>query len=142
MAEQQLHVRVVTPRAEVLLDHFDAVTLPGHLGELQVLPNHRPLLTSLRPGRFVVRSGGGERTYYMAGGFAEILPDKIVVLADECILASDLDPGQASEDLAAAQARLDEKKGESFEETHYERLAVERARVRLSLSGGSASTHH
>lgn len=131
----QLHVRVVTPRAEVLLADFTSVTLPGHLGELQVMPNHRPLLTSLRPGRFVVKGSAGETVYYLGGGFAEILPDKIVVLADECIPASELDPAEAARELADAQAKLEARKTESVEETDLERLELERAKIRVALAG-------
>jgi len=137
MAATELEIKVVTPRAEVIDETVDAVTLPGLTGELTVYPRHRPLLTSLRPGRFVLSGGSGEQVYYLAGGFAEILPGKIVVLADECIPVGEIDADAATNALSDARQALEERKRESVEELEQELLALRRAEVQVALSNAA-----
>jgi F-type H+-transporting ATPase subunit epsilon len=80
----RIQLEVVTPVKEILSLKVDAVTLPGELGEMQALPMHQPLLTSLRPGRLVWFSRNESKAYQITGGFAQVLADRVVVLADEC----------------------------------------------------------
>ncbi|MCA9563229.1 MAG: ATP synthase F1 subunit epsilon [Myxococcales bacterium] len=136
-----LHIEVVTPERQVLSEDVAAVTMPGNLGEMAVMPLHRPLLTSLRPGRFVVKTDAGERVYYLGGGFAEILPDRVTVLADACEAADKIDTDEAAEQLKKAQEDLDSKKGRSLEENEKEILALERAKARASVAGEKAGAH-
>lgn len=77
-------LEVVTPTREVLSRRVDSVTLTGELGEMQALPGHRTLLTSLRSGRLVYETEQHSESYHVSGGFAEILADRVVVLADDC----------------------------------------------------------
>ncbi|MBN1945117.1 MAG: ATP synthase F1 subunit epsilon [Bradymonadales bacterium] len=92
MSAGKLILEIVTPTREVLRREVDAVTLTGALGELQALPGHRALLTSLRPGRLVWEMGFLIESYQVEGGFAEVLPDRVTVLADECTLVQPVGP--------------------------------------------------
>ena len=129
----QIHLEVVTPRRQVLSEDVAAVTLPGNLGEFQVFPNHRPLLTSLRPGRFIVDDGKSARVYYLGGGFAEILSGGVVLLADECVLKDDIDLAQAKKDLEKASKVLEERKHDAYDDTKSERTAVEEAQLQIAI---------
>ena len=136
MAEN-LHLEVVTPRRQVLSEDVAAVTLPGALGEFQVFPNHRPLLTSLTPGRFIVADGSSTRTYYLGGGFAEILSGRVVLLADECILKDDIDLAGAKKALAKAEKALEARKHDDYDATKSERRALERAQLQIKIAEAS-----
>ncbi len=130
----QLHLEVVTPRRQVLSIDVDSITLPGAVGEFKVHPNHRPFLTSLVPGRFIVEQAGNSDVYYLGGGFAEILPGRVVVLADECIARDDIDADSAREALAEAETKLAARKLESFDATVSERLAMTEATAQINIS--------
>jgi F-type H+-transporting ATPase subunit epsilon len=133
MAEQTLFIEVVTPRASVIADDFAAISLPGAVGDLQVFPNHRPLLTALRPGRMACHTRGGADEYYLAGGFAEVLPTRVVVLADECIPVDEIDLKAAKKARKQAQKMLDENRDKSVEtlEPHFVRLRRANAQIDL-----------
>lgn len=79
-----LHVEVVTQQRK-LLDEKDCtmVVVPGAEGEMGILPNHTPLLTTMRLGELRVKKGNAEESFVIYGGVVEIRPDKVVVLADE-----------------------------------------------------------
>lgn len=142
MAEQPIHVEVVTPERAVLSEHAESVILPGVDGQIGVLPGHLPLLTSLSVGELRVISKDGERSFVVEGGFAEILPGKVSILTEACDGIDEIDVAAAREALKVAQeelTRLEElSKDEEIEhdviERHREKL--QRARNRLVLGSG------
>ncbi len=83
MSEDHVQLEVVTPRREILSASAADVVFPALLGEMEIYPNHRPVLTALRPGRFAYVADGEKHEYYVAGGFAEVLSNRVVILADE-----------------------------------------------------------
>jgi len=89
---------LVSPERKLASADAQSVTVPGMTGDLTAMPNHAPFLTTLRPGFVVVRSGAGESSYFVTGGFAEISPDTVSVLAEEAV-----------EGAAVTRAWLDEK---------------------------------
>src|SRR5712691_134906 len=78
----KLILKVVTPEREILSETVDEVILPGREGYLGVLPGHAPLLTSLKIGAVEYRIGAEKHYLSLAWGFAEVLPDRVTVLAD------------------------------------------------------------
>lgn len=142
MAEERIHVEVVTPERAVLSENADSVILPGENGQIGVLPGHLPLLTSLSVGELKVINDGGERNFVIEGGFAEVLPNKVSILTEACDGIDEIDVAAAREAMKVAEeelARLEEQsKDEEIEhdvmERHRERLR--RARTRLVLGGG------
>ncbi len=116
-------LEIVTPERLAYSDSVDAVVLPGIEGELGVLPHHAPLVSMLGVGELRIRKGGVEESFAIAGGFLQVRPDKVVVMAETADLASDIDLEKAQEarreaekalegaatdavDLAAARAQL------------------------------------
>ena len=102
----KLHVEMVTAEGRVLSQEADFVLAPGLDGELGVLPRHIPLLTPLRTGEVTVRNEGEDQFIFVAGGFLEVLPDKVVILADVAERAEDIDEARAEEARKRAEDLL------------------------------------
>ncbi len=118
-----LTVEVVTNERIVLSENdVEMVSAPGSEGMLGILPNHAPLVTTLSAGELRIKKGGSEQSMVVFGGFMEVLPDKVIVLADVAEKVDEIDVVRAEEarkraeeaiarggdrtDLAAAEARL------------------------------------
>jgi F-type H+-transporting ATPase subunit epsilon len=83
---------LVSPERLLLSEEADMVTLPGTEGELGVLSGHEPLITTLRPGVIDVKGGTlGDQRFFVLGGFAEINPERVTVLAEEALPIAELD---------------------------------------------------
>ena len=118
-----IQLEIVTPERLAYSDSVDAVVLPGSEGELGVLPHHAPLVTRLGVGELRIRKGTEEESFAIVGGFLQVRPDKVVVMAETADMASEIDLEKANEarreaekaietgfvegaDLAAARASL------------------------------------
>ena len=77
-----LRLEIVTPERQAYADDVDAVVCPGTEGEIGVLPHHAPLLSTLGLGELRIRKGGHEEYFAIAGGFLQVRPDKVVVMAE------------------------------------------------------------
>ena len=128
----KLQVELVTAEGRVLSEEADFVRAPGLAGELGILPRHIPLMTPLRPGEVLVRNGDHEEFLFVAGGFLEVLPDKVVILADAAERAEDIDEARAEEARRRAQQFLEQKV--SAEESAEAAAALERAVFRLRVA--------
>jgi len=111
----KLHFSLVSPERELMSAEVDQVDIPGAEGWLGVLPNHAPLMTTLAPGMLKIKDGAGEKRFFVRGGFAEISPAGLSVLAEEAMPAEELNAEKiaqsvkdAEEDLADADT--DDKK--------------------------------
>ena len=93
---------IVTQERMVFSGQVDAVNLPGSEGRMGILPHHSPLLTTLDFGEVVVRVNGVEEYFAIGGGFVEIQPDHVTILADSAEQADEIDVERA--DLARQQA--------------------------------------
>jgi F-type H+-transporting ATPase subunit epsilon len=101
---------LVSPERLLLSTEAEMVTIPGTEGDMGVMAGHMPLISTLRPGVIAV-SGGSDQRFYVLGGFAEVNPGKLTVLADEAVPVSELDPAaldqrikDAEEDVALAKS--------------------------------------
>ncbi|HTE83323.1 MAG TPA: F0F1 ATP synthase subunit epsilon [Dehalococcoidia bacterium] len=102
-----LTLEVVTAERLVLDESgIDVVIAPGIDGELAILPEHAPLITPLAPGELRVRRGVEENSYFVAGGFLEVLRDKVTILADAAEHAEEIDIARAEEARRRAQESL------------------------------------
>ena len=102
----KLHVELVTAEGRILSQEADFVLAPGVDGEIGVLPRHIPLLTPLKTGEVTVRNEGRDEYLFVAGGFLEVLPDKVVILADVAERAEDIDEAAAEEARKRAEEAL------------------------------------
>ncbi|AMP02159.1 ATP synthase F1, epsilon subunit [Collimonas arenae] len=100
-------VVVVSPEGELYAGSAGLVTLPGIAGSLGILPGHTPLLTRLKPGAVHIKRVSGEDDFiYVAGGYAEIQPYSVTILADTAIRGKDLDEAKATLARQQAEERL------------------------------------
>ena len=129
MAER-LTLELATPTRMVVAETVDEVVVPGSEGYFGVLPGHAPLLATLGIGELMYRVGRDERHVAVAGGFAEVRNDKVIVLADTAELPQDIDRGRAERARDRAEQRLS---GRSQEEVDYRRAAAALARAQTRL---------
>src|ERR1700724_527630 len=105
----KLQVELVTPEGRVFSEEADFVLAPGVEGDLGVLPQHIALLTPLRTGVVTIRNDEAEHVLVVSGGFLEVLPDRVVILADAAERAEDIDEARAEEARRRAQELLAEE---------------------------------
>ena len=129
-----IHLEVVTPERRLVSEVVDEVILPGSEGSLGVLPGHTPLLTALGVGELIYRRGGDRRYVAIAWGFAEVLPERVSVLAEIAERAEGIDRERA----AAARDRALKRLRERASETDFVRaqVALQKAIIRLQVSKG------
>ena len=99
-------LEIVTAERVVFSEDVDAVIAPGIEGQLGILPHHAPLMTTLMPGELLVRKGGEEFSLAITGGFVEVRPDRIIVLADAAERVEEIDIARAEEAKRRAEERL------------------------------------
>ena len=86
--EDKLQFDLVSPEHLVVSERVDAVTIPGVEGDFGVLPNHSPVMAMIREGELIVENDGTQRSFALAGGFADVTPEGVTVLS-EAISMSD-----------------------------------------------------
>ncbi len=121
-----IQLEIVTPERLAYSDEVDAVTLPGGEGELGVLPHHAPLVSTLGVGELRIRKGGEEESFAIVGGFLQVLPDRVVVMAETADMASEIDVEKAQEARREAERAL--------AEGHVEASDLAQARVALQTA--------
>ena len=106
-----IHVDVVSAEEHIFSGEAEFVVLPGVLGELGIYPRHTPLLTQIKPGAVRIRIPGQEtdELVFVQGGFLEVQPTRVTVLADTAIRAKDLDEAAASAAKKAAEEAMQNK---------------------------------
>ncbi|MCA9990096.1 MAG: F0F1 ATP synthase subunit epsilon [Ardenticatenaceae bacterium] len=125
---------IVTQERSVYSGEVDYVSLPGSEGRMGILPNHSAMLTALSFGEVMVRARGEEQFFAVGGGFAEIQPDKIIVLADSAEHAEEIDVERA--EAARQRAEKAMREGVPADPVRYEQIeaALRRAQVRIDVS--------
>jgi len=131
-----IRLEVVTPGKSVVSEEIQTVVAPGTLGEFGVLIGHTPFLTTLKTGILhYTAADGKERFVFVSGGFTEALPDKVTVLAESAERRRDIDLQRAESAHERAQKRLAEDRSESDIDFVRAGAALERAVMRVKLTG-------
>jgi F-type H+-transporting ATPase subunit epsilon len=128
-----LLLEIVTPERQAYSDVVDAVVCPGTEGEIGVLPHHAPLLSTLGLGELRIRKGGEVESFAIAGGFLQVRPDKVVVMAELADLASEIDL-EAAEAARREAERAIEQGFEEPADLARARAAMERALLRIRVA--------
>jgi F-type H+-transporting ATPase subunit epsilon len=102
-----LLLEIVTPERLAYSETVDSVQLPGVEGELGVLPHHAPLVSMLGVGELRIRKGGAEESFAIVGGFLQVRPDRVVVMAETADMASEIDLERALEARREAERALE-----------------------------------
>jgi F-type H+-transporting ATPase subunit epsilon len=127
-----LELEIVTPERLVVKDHAEQVQIPGRNGYLGILPGHAPLITELAVGEIVYTNAGVSTRLAVAWGFAEVLGDKVTILAETAELAADIDVARAEAARDRAQEHIKHAEDAlAFEDAF---AALARAEARLSVA--------
>lgn len=103
MADDSLHCSVITPEAKVFEDDVTGVVVPAHDGEIGILHDRAPLLCKLGAGRLRVTRPSEELSFFVDGGFAQVLDNRVIILTQRAIPVGEIDRGEASRLLDEAQ---------------------------------------
>ena len=127
-----IQVEIVTPSRQLYSGEVEMITMPGVEGEMGILAGHAPLLTTLNIGEITLHSADGEPEYIaVSGGVAEVLPDKVIVMARSAERADEIDIARAE----AAMQRADEAlRTRSPEERQPVEIAYRRSQLRLKVA--------
>ena len=138
----QIELEIVTPDRLLVHEQVENVEIPGKAGYIGVLPGHAPLITELTIGEISYKQKGSTEHLSVAWGFAEILPEKVTILAQTAERAQDIDVKRAEEAKARAEAALQKAAPDlDFDATL---SALKRSEVRLKVAqyaSGVATSH-
>jgi F-type H+-transporting ATPase subunit epsilon len=123
---------IVTAERLVYSEDVDLLVAPGFEGQLGILPHHAPLMTTLEAGEMMVRRGSEEFSLAISGGFLEIRPDRIIVLADSAERDDEIDLARAEAAQSRARERI-ERHSTDIDAARAE-AALRRSMVRLKVA--------
>jgi len=133
MANDAIELQIVTPERHVLQETVESVEVPGKEGYLGILPGHAPLITELGIGILSYRKGPQTRFLTVINGYAEVLPHRVIVLADVAERAEEIDVERTRRARERAQSELS-RAGAGDEQWQHAELALQRALVRLQAA--------
>ncbi|MBN35956.1 MAG: F0F1 ATP synthase subunit epsilon [Rhodospirillaceae bacterium] len=120
----KVNFELVSPERLMVSDAFDMVVIPGGDGDFGVLPDHAPLISTIRAGVIAIHEGGNvAHRVFVGGGFAEVLPDRCTVLAEDAVMVADIDRADVEQRLKDAE--LDLRDAETDEARNRARKSVE-----------------
>ncbi len=128
-----IQLEIVTPERRAYSDTVDSVQVPGVEGELGILPHHAPLITMLGLGELRIRKGGVEETFAIVGGFLQVRPDRVVVMAETADLASEIDLERAQRARQEAERTIETGYHEAAD-LAAARAALQRALLRIRVA--------
>lgn len=131
-----IKLEIVTPERKIFDETVDSVTVPTATGEVGILPNHAPLISSLKSGILSFANKGASEKMVVSGGFVEISTNKVSVLTDVAEKADEIDVEAAKAERDAAEKVLSGTWSGTEEEFEAEKERLERAQARLSLAAG------
>jgi F-type H+-transporting ATPase subunit epsilon len=129
----QIQLSVVTPDRQVVRESVDGVTIPGKRGYLGILPGHAPLLSELTIGELEYTKQGNRKHFAVSWGFAEVLPDRVIILAQTAECADEIDVERAEKCKLRAEERL-KKFNDPEIDMERARTALERALSRIQTA--------
>src|SRR5271155_377908 len=140
MPPGQIQLEVVTPARQVLSALVDSVEIPGKDGYLGILPGHAPLITELGIGVLSYVESGQTRYLTVIEGFAEVLADRVIVLAEGSERSEEIDRARAEEAAKRAQERLT-KSANPEVDWHRASVSLQRALIRQEVAGKTGAVH-
>ena len=99
-------VEIVSPERLLVSETAQSVTVPGTEGYFTVLGEHAPLMTTLKPGFITAQVGGNSQVFFVRGGFADVAPEALTILAEQALPLSEFDPAAVDRDIEAAEVKL------------------------------------
>jgi len=128
-----IKLEIVTAERLIYSEDVNMVVAPGVMGYLGILPHHAPLMTILQPGELRIKKESEEVALAVTGGFMEVRPEKILVLADAAERAEEIDIARAEAARKRAEERLKERGKEGVDHLRAE-LALQRSLARIKVA--------
>jgi F-type H+-transporting ATPase subunit epsilon len=135
-----LHFEFVSPENVLFSGEVDQVDLPGAEGDMGILSGHAPLVTVLRPGIITIFRGGAREPVVVTGGFAEVGPSGLTVLADRAVARADFDMAALASDIKDAEEDLADTKDDAQRDKLAHRIAQLKA-LQAALGAPAADSH-
>lgn len=129
----KLHFDLVSPERRLFAGDVDQVVVPGEEGDFGVLPQHAPFMSVIRPGAITVMNDGGSERTFIHGGFAEVTPNGLTILAEEAIPMAEIDAGKLAQDLQDAREDVSVAKSDE-EREHAEALVAKYEAMTTALA--------
>ncbi len=128
----KIKLDIVTPEESVFSEEVDMLVAPGIEGQLGILPHHTPLMTILDIGELIIRKGKEEQFLAIGGGYLEVKPDRVIVLADVAERAEDIDVSRAEDAKERAQKSMKEESADM--DVAQAEAALKRSLIRLKVA--------
>ena len=133
MADDRVEFELVSPEQLLLSEMVEMVVVPGTEGDFGVLPQHTPMISTLRPGVIrVFEKGAAKESIFVAGGFAEVTPERCTVLADQAMPLAEIDRAAVEQQLADAREDLADAEDESARKAAEKAVAVAEAMLQVN----------
>lgn len=129
----KLHFDLVSPERRLFSGDVDQVVVPGEEGDFGVLPQHAPFMSVIRPGAITVMNDGGSDRTFIHGGFAEVTPSGLTILAEEAIPMAEIDASKLAQDLQDAREDVGVAKSDE-EREHAEALVAKYEAMTAALA--------
>ncbi len=130
--DESFRLRIVTPYREVVMEEVGEAQVPGKEGYLGILPGHAPLISELKVGEIIYRQGSQSTHLAVSGGFVEVLPDQVTILAATAEKANEIDVARAQ--AAKEQAEKLLRSAERDVDNDQAAIALQRALIRLQVA--------
>ena len=130
----KIKLEIVTAERLIYSEEVDGVVVPGVGGELGVAPQHAPLMTMIMPGMITIRQGSDESNLSVSGGFLEVRPDRVIILADSAERAEEIDIARAEEARRRAEEAKTSAATAGIEAQMAAEAALARAMTRLKVA--------
>ena len=134
-----LKIEIVSPERLVLSEVVTSVTVPGTEGYFTVMDDHAPFMTTLRPGFITVNRSGQDEIFFVKGGFADVSPEGLTILAERSVPLNEFDHGDLQAQIKAAEAEL--AAAATPEEKSYAQEVVS-ALLNLTIEAGQLHGSH
>ena len=134
-----LKIEIVSPERLVLSEVVTSVTVPGTEGYFTVMDDHAPFMTTLRPGFITVNQNGQDSIFFVKGGFADVSPDGLTILAERSVPLTEFDHADLAAQIKAAEAEL--AAAATPEEKSYTQEIVS-ALLNLAIEAGQLNQGH
>ncbi|MGD0885048.1 MAG: F0F1 ATP synthase subunit epsilon [Thermodesulfovibrionales bacterium] len=129
--DNTITLEIVSPYGVVFSGDVDEITATGSEGEFGVLPGHAPFLTTLRIGMLTCKRGSEYLIFFVSGGYAEVMPDKVAILADSAERSEEIDVERARAAMKRAEERLKQAEKIDFARAT---AALQRATIRVQIA--------
>lgn len=129
--EDKLRLEIVTPYGSIFSDEVDEISAAGSEGEFGVFPQHAPFITMLKTGMLTCKKGSENLIFFVSGGYAEVGPDRVVILGDSAERSEDIDVERAKAAMKRAEERL-----KKIDDVDFARAtaSLERSTIRVQIA--------